>query len=320
MTKEEMAQALKGKSLLITGGSGFFGKNLCEALNRLNKDESLGMTIYALARNPVHFEGIKFLQHDITAPLPFDLKMDYIIHAATPVTGPASGFDQTMDIIVNGTKHALDFAEKCECSKFLLISSGAVYGEQPQSLLKIPEDHAIKGSFFDFKSAYGTGKRISELLALDWARKSGIHLNIARCFAFSGRHLPIDQHLAIGNFIRDAIYGNAINVQGDGSAVRSYMDADDLVTWLLTILLRAPKNEIYNVGSDQEISIKDLAMKISGHVFGVSVSIQGAPEGSGKRSRYVPSIEKAKSDLGLKINISLDESIQRMIEFNMGKK
>lgn len=313
MTLDELASQLQGKSILITGGSGFFGKNLCEAL------KPLGTKIYAMARNPVAQEGIHFIQHDVTKPFNFDTKIDYMIHAATPVTAD-DNFEKNIDIIINGTKNALDFAKKINCSKFLLVSSGAVYGEQPEELAKIPETYIIKEAFFDFKSAYGTGKRISELLALDWARRTGKNLTIARCFAFSGRHLPLDQHFAIGNFVSDALTTKTINIKGDGSARRSYMDADDLVVWLMTILLHGESGEAYNVGSDNEISIKDLAQKIAEHVPGTKVHIQNGQNISSKRNKYIPSIEKAKTKLNLDIKINLDESIQKMIGFNRGKR
>ncbi len=321
MILEELSSDLKGKSLLITGGSGFFGKNICEALNLLNQKKNLGMKIYSLARNPIVQEGIHNIVQDVTKPFEFDIKVDFIIHAATPVVSEVlsdeSGFEKTLDIIVNGTKNVLDFASKANCSHFLMVSSGAVYGEQPEDITNISEDYATRGLFFDSKSAYGTGKRISELLAIDWGRKTKKHVTIARCFAFSGRYLPVDQYLAIGSFIGEALKNKVINIKGDGSALRSYMDADDLVCWLMTILIRGDSGEAYNVGSDKEISMKELANKIAEKVQGTKVVIQNQNV-STKRSRYIPSIKKAQTELKLELKINLDESIQKMIDFNRG--
>lgn len=315
---DQLASDLKGKSILITGGSGFFGKNLCSTLVALNSSKNLGMKIFALARTKVEIEGVQFIQHDVTLPLHFQQSMDLIIHAATPAVREDTQLDKTMNIIVNGTQQILNFAELSNCSRFLLVSSGAVYGEQPEDLKQIPEEYVMKESFYDFKSAYSTGKRISELMALEWSRRTGRHLTIARCFAFSGRFLPLDQHFAIGNFIRDALIGNTINVKGDGTAIRSYLDADDLVSWLMNTLIRGENREAYNVGSDQEISMKELANKIAEKVPGTQVIIQNAQNASGKRNRYIPSVEKARTKLGLKIKVNLDESIQKMIDLNRG--
>ncbi|MBC7428730.1 MAG: NAD(P)-dependent oxidoreductase [Bacteriovorax sp.] len=315
---ENLTTELKNKCILITGGSGFFGKNLCSALVTLNISKKLGMKIYALARTDVSLEGVQFIRHDVTQPFNFQGPIDFIIHAATPVISEENNIDMIMDIIVNGTQHTLNFAERINCSKFLLVSSGAVYGEQPEDLKKIPEDYTIKESFYNFKSAYSTGKRISELLALDWSKRTGKHLTIARCFAFSGKFLPIDQHLAIGNFVRDAIKEHVINVKGDGCAIRSYLDAEDLVIWLLTILIKGESGEAYNVGSDQEITIKELALKIAEKVPGTHVVIQDNESSKKKRNRYIPSIEKAKFKLKLEVKINLGSSIQKMIDFNKG--
>lgn len=317
---KDLANDLKGKSLLVTGGSGFFGKSICERLTELNQQYDLGIKIYALARNPLPLDGVEFISQDVRKEFNFNLQVDYIIHAATPVVQTGNSFDEMMDIIVNGTKNTFDFAVKAKCKKFLLISSGAVYGEQPDDVEQVSENQVFHGPFYDNKSAYTTGKRFSEMLAFDLSRKVGMHLNIARCFAFSGKHLPIDQHLAIGNFVNDAINRRTINIKGDGTAIRSYMDAEDLVDWLMTILIKAPQSEVYNVGSDQGLSIQDLATTIAKHANGVEVTVHGKALDNSRRHRYVPSIKKAQKELGLKLNLSLDESIQRMIEFNKRKK
>lgn len=315
---DELLKDLKGKSILITGGSGFFGKNLCSALVSLNASQNLNLKIYALARTPVIQEGVHFIQHDVTQFFSFNESIDLIIHAATPVVSEDSHFEKTIDIIVNGTQQCLRFAELVNCKKFLLVSSGAVYGEQPEELKSIPEDYTAKDLFYNFKSGYTTGKRISELMALDWAKRTGQNLTIARCFAFSGKHLPLDQHLAIGNFVGEALRNKIINIKGDGRSIRSYMDADDLVLWLLTILLKGENGEAYNVGSDQEMTIKELAYKIAEKFPQTKVVIQNSESEKSRRSKYVPCIEKAKNQLNLKINVSLENSILKMIDFNRG--
>lgn len=314
---DHLLEDLKGKKLLITGGSGFFGKNLCENLNFINSKFKLDMSIYSLGRNKILQEGVGFIQHDVSKPFLFDLPIDYIIHAATPVVGNED-FHQTMEIIVNGTKNTLDFALKAGCKKFLLVSSGAVYGEQPQDVLSLTETTTPNGPFYDQSSAYATGKRISEMLALNWSNQFKKNLTIARCFAFSGKHLPIDKHLAIGNFVKDALQGQEIKVKGDGTAQRTYMDSDDLTEWLMTILLRGENQSVYNVGSDKVVTMKELADLIAQLVPGTSVNIQNLQTTDGKRSRYVPSIKKAQNELNLEIRTSLEESLKKMIQFNRG--
>jgi dTDP-glucose 4,6-dehydratase len=315
MLGQEILLDLKGKSILITGGSGFFGKNLCEFL------KPLGIKIHVLARSKPDIEGVLHIPHDVTQPFNFDLKVDYIIHAATSaVLDSDQQFQKTLDVIINGTQNALDYAERINCKKFLLISSGAVYGKQSAELEKIPEDLKLDEPLMDFKSAYATGKRISELFAFDWAKRTKKNCTIARCFAFSGKYLPLDKHFAIGNFVEDALANKLINIKGDGTTIRSYMDADDLMVWLITIMLKGESGEAYNVGSDQAISIKDLASKVAAKVPGTFVILQHTGTRTTARYRYIPSIEKAKKKLGLSLTIKLETSIEKMLEYNKGLK
>ena len=303
---------LKGKSILITGGSGFFGKVLCYYLIEIKKKYQIDFEIIALARTPYKIDGVRFLSHDVTQPLILDEKIHYIIHAANPATENLDA-QEMLSIMINGTQSMLRFADKNGCEKFLLVSSGAVYGEQPANCENISEEDHFGYPLYDSGSAYTSGKRISEIMALEWSHHSKANLSIARCFAFSGEHLPLDRHFAIGNFIKDVVDKRKIELKSDGSAIRSYMDEEDLAHWLVTILIQSETRGIYNVGSDQSLSILDLAnrvAKLSGCENVTSLQSQGAT----RRNKYVPSIEKAKHDFQLGLSVSLDQSIQKMLE------
>ncbi len=270
-----------------------------------------------MARKQVDLNGVVFVEQDVSLPFKFSEKVDYIIHAATPVTTNGE-FDSTMNIIVNGTQNVLDYASRVGCKRILHISSGAIYGAQPESVYKISENESLKSSFYDVKNAYGTGKRISELLVFDWAKKENNHASVARCFAFSGKHLQLDGHLAIGNFVRDALSKKEIQVKGDGTTIRSYLDAHDLVEWLMTILLSADNGEIFNVGSDYEVSMKQLAELIAKLNGETKVNIQNQSSVSLSTNRYIPNVDKAKKMLHLEQKITLEQSLKKMLDFNKG--
>ena len=235
----------------------------------------------------------------------------HVVHAAADSTygdrlSPLKRYDQ----IVTGTRNMLDFAVANRVKRFLLTSSGGVYGRQPANLERIPEDYMGMPDPMSPASAYGVAKRAAEHLCALYAEQHGLEVVIARCFAFVGQDLPLDVHFAIGNFIRDALWRDEIVVQGDGTAIRSYMDQRDLVDWLLTILERGESGRAYNVGSDEAISIADLAYLVRDTLSpNKRVRILGNAIGNAERNRYVPNVSKAKRELGLGLNFSLREAI-----------
>jgi dTDP-glucose 4,6-dehydratase len=176
-------------------------------------------------------------------------------------------------------------------AKIVYCSSGAVYGQQPAGVDSISEEFAFQdvSEMVDYKRDYALGKRASEL-AIQKLGLEGLNVSIARCFAFYGKYLPKDQHFAYGNFIGAAEKGKPIEVHAKHSVVRSYMHADDMVHALIQIALDAkPECPIYNVGSDEAIELRDLAIKIaSDYNVGVNTSdIQ-----NDFVDRYVPNVDR----------------------------
>jgi dTDP-glucose 4,6-dehydratase len=191
----------------------------------------------------------------------------------------------------------------------MFLSSGAVYGPQSLEVDNVTEDSATGPDPLDSASAYAEGKRAAELLCSMAARNTRLEPKIARCFAFVGPYMKLDAHFAIGNFIRDQLHGNPIRVAGDGTALRSYMYAGDLMVWLWTILFRGAPMRAYNVGSEQPVSIRELAHAVSETLTPkVGVEVLGTP---GPAQRYVPSTARARQELGLSCEVPLHEAIRR---------
>jgi len=326
-------EALRGRRLFITGGTGFFGSWLLESFCHANRVLRLEASAVVLTRDVASFSAkaphlaadpaIRFVTGDVRT---FDIgalhaqggrdatSLDYVIHAATDASARLLAEEplRMLDTVAQGTRSALDLARNGGASRFLLASSGAVYGVQPAALAHVSETHAGAPDCSSPAAAYAEGKRIAETMCACVQHDGGPAALIARCFAFVGPYLPLDAHFAIGNFIRDALLGRPIRVGGDGTAVRSYLYASDLATWLWTILLRGRSGRPYNVGSPEAVSIAELAMTVSRVLGGTSpvaiaaTAIPGAPA-----HRYVPDVRRAEAELGLVPRVSLDDGIRR---------
>ncbi|MBS1197320.1 MAG: epimerase [Proteobacteria bacterium] len=315
---------LRGERLLITGGTGFFGTWLLEALTAANWQLGTNIETWVLSRNPAAFArrlphlanapGIHWIAGDITDFAFPAGTFSHVIHAATAASAQlnATRPREMLDTIVRGTERVLEFAEQHATQRLLLTSSGAVYGPQPPELPGIPETYAGAPDCLSAHSAYAEGKRLSELLCAIAAQQSGIEIKIARCFAFVGPHLPLDAHFAIGNFLSNAIKRTPIIVAGDGRPFRSYLYAADLMIWLLRILIHGEALHPYNVGSDQAITIGELAAMVGDATDNAEVEICLPPE-AGPSPRYIPDITRAKKQLDLNVWISLPESIRRTL-------
>lgn len=314
--------------IFLTGGTGFFGKAL---LRHWAGQEQKGQEVprvTLLSRNPNRFETqypdlvahqwLQLVQGDVCNPdsLPRNRAFTHVLHAATDSTnGPQLSPLERYDQIVNGTRNVLDLTVASCASRFLLTSSGGVYGPQPPNMEQIPEDYLGMPDPLNPNNAYSVAKRCAEHLCALYQDQHGLETVVARCFAFVGPDLPLDVHFAIGNFIRDALWADEIVVHGDGTPVRSYLDQRDLARWLLALLQEGKAGEAYNVGSDQPISIADLAHLVRDLVSpGKPVRILGQPVDHAERNRYVPDIRKSARDLGFQPSISLEQSILDAVE------
>jgi len=250
--------------------------------------------------------------------LPKHKAFSCVLHAATESTfGPRLKPLARYVQIVDGTRNLLQFAVDNGVSRFLLTSSGAIYGPQPAHVERISEDWSGSPSLSDPSNAYGLAKRAAEHLCTLYRDAHGLETIVARCFAFVGRDLPLDVHFAIGNFIRDALCSDAIEVAGDGSPLRTYLDQDDLAHWLTTLLERGCAGQTYNVGSDEIINIGELAHLVRDILAPQKpVHIRHLESANAGRNRYVPDIRKARDELGLSVCIPLAEAIRRAGEFH----
>jgi dTDP-glucose 4,6-dehydratase len=321
-------EKMRGQQIFITGGTGFFGCWLVESFCHANRGLKLNAEATILTRDPETFArkcahlaadpALTLLQGDVRN---FEFpagEFRYVIHAATEARARQAAESplEMLSTIVEGTQRTLEFAKSHGTRAFLLTSSGAVYGKQPSHLTHVPETYLGGPDPLDPASVYGEGKRLAEQLCTQYTRKFEIGCKIARCWAFCGPLLPLNEHFAIGNFIRDVLAGRAIEIKGDGAPRRSYLYAADLAVWLWTILFKAPDLVPINVGSGRDLSILELAERVAATLRPeTEIRVAQRPVPGAEPPWYVPSVDRAREILGLEEWTPLEEGILRTVEW-----
>jgi nucleoside-diphosphate-sugar epimerase len=319
---EPLWEELRGQRILITGATGFFGCWLLESFAWANTRLDLKARAVGLSRHPQALaQKAPHLTQDSAITLhAADVRCDelpegafsHVIHAATEASAKLNNEDPLamFSTIVTGTRRTLEFARNNSCRKLLFLSSGAVYGNQPANVTHLDESYLGGPDPLDPASAYAEGKRAGELLCA-LTTSPAFEVKIARCFAFVGPYMKLDAHFAIGNFIADAMRGGPIQIKGDGSPMRSYLYASDLMVWLWTILFKGQSGQAYNVGSEEGLNIAAVAGEVAAALFQrVEVNILSRPAGA-PLHQYVPSTERACKELGLCAKVPLRQAILR---------
>lgn len=321
--------SLRGARILVTGGTGFFGRWLVESLLRADERLGLGVSVDLLSRDPDGFarraphvaahRRVHLFAGDVRSFEPREGTFTHLIHGATETTGTLNAERplELIETIVDGTRRALEVAATRSVSRVLLLSSGAVYGRQPATLTHVPETHSGGPDILEPLQAYAEGKRTAELIGAIYARDRALQIVTARCFAFVGPLLPLDAHFAAGNFIRDALHEDSIRVAGDGTPYRSYLHAADLAVWLWVLLASGRTGRAYNVGSEEDVTVRQLAHAVADAARRInrtiSVSVAQAANPHAQPSRYVPSTLRAREELHLQCHIPLDEALARTL-------
>ena len=316
--------------MFMTGGTGFFGCWLLETFLWANDHLRLDASVVVLTRDGRAFgrkvphlashPSVTLHDGDVRTFEFTNGEFSHVIHAATDARPALNQRDRLLvfDTIVDGTRRTLEFARRSRARRFLLTSTGAVYGRQPAELMHLSEEYVGGPDPADPALTGAEAKRVAEMLCAVYA-DADLEPTIARCFAFVGPYLPLDVKFAVGNFIRDALQGGPIRVLGDGTSCRSYLYAADLAIWLWTILLRGQSLRPYNVGSEAAISIGDLAHAVARRFTPESaVHIAGTAIAGQAPRRYVPSTARVRSDLGVTMSVDLEEALTRTVDWHLG--
>lgn len=322
LLKNYLNENLSGKSLFITGGTGFFGKSIIDYLSKheikLGKLTILTRNIknFKIANpefNEVKIPYLNFIEQDVQKLQYNNDTYDYVIHAATSVVDKVDAL-QLVNEIIDGSKRVLDFASKANAKSFINVSSGAVYGKI-KKLEPALESDLSTPSLESNSSSYALGKIISEYYSYLYANSS-MKVTSLRCFCFAGAYLN-PSVFAIGEFINKALKNEDVLVNSGSGVYRSYLSTCDLVEWMFYVLIsslhRVSNYEVYNVGSENAISLPELASFVIKTLNSKSNLLCPNIKNHGI-SYYVPNIDKIKQ-LGVESNYSLDQVIIDTADF-----
>ena len=316
-------EEIVNKPLVITGASGFVGTWLTLSWVAAHKKFNGQGQLLITSRNPqslIPLTKVVDANSPLTAlsidirnlEIPSEFRNGNLIHAATPASAALNASDPAamLKVIIEGQERVLAEAVRMN-NKVLFLSSGAVYGRQPLDLERIPETWEGAPQIGDSNSAYHEGKRVAELMGNIAASKQGLHFITARLFAFIAPFLPLGTHFAAGNFIRDAVTSNKIEIQSGGGSIRSYLYATDLCSSLWSLQARGQSINAYNVGSEQEVSIRNLAAEVVNCTNREAEVVINGVDTSENVTRYIPSVEKIKKEIGVSQSVPLSQALLR---------
>lgn len=304
------------KTILITGGAGFIGSNLCERLlNDGHHIICLDNLYTGSIENIKHLFGnpkFKFMNHDIINPLCIPFKIDQIYNLACPASPPKYQQDPIYTLKVNfqGVLHLLELA-KTHKATILQSSTSEVYGEPEIS----PQDETYRGNvnMVGIRSCYDEGKRVAETLMMDYHKQYNVDIRIVRIFNTYGPKMDKYDGRVVSNFINQAINNTDITLYGNGDQSRSFCYVEDLINGLIK-LMNSSYNYPMNIGNPYEITVTELANIII-RLTNSKSSVVYKPLPSDDPTNRRPDITKAREILQWEPTCDLENGLMKTIEY-----
>ena len=304
------------KRIMITGGCGFLGSHLCEALLSLGHEVlCVDNCFTGPKQNILHLMGrpnFEFIRHDVTFPL--YLEIDEIYNLACPASPIHYQFDpvQTTKTSVHGAINMLGLAKRVK-AKILQASTSEVYGD--------PEIHPQEESYWGrvnpigVRACYDEGKRCAETLFFDYHRQHKLKIKVARIFNTYGPRMHPNDGRVISNFIVQAIHNRPITIYGDGCQTRSFCYVDDMVAGLIALMdSRDDFLGPVNLGNPKEFTIQDLAHTVIAMTSSSSQLVFEPLPQDDPRQRQ-PNISKAKKELAWQPTVELEAGLKKTIDY-----
>jgi dTDP-glucose 4,6-dehydratase/UDP-glucuronate decarboxylase len=326
----DKAAALEGCTVVVTGGFGFLGSYLIDTLAAIN-DRSRGRPCRIVCldnaivnddSNLAHLQDrddVRFVRHDVSTPIDLDGPVDYIIHAAS-IASPL--FYQkypleTIAVNVDGTRNVLELARQKETRGVLYLSTSEVYGDPDPTKVPTPESYQGNVSCVGPRAPYDESKRLGESLCTVYARKFGVPVNITRTFNSYGPRLRLSDPRVVSNFFRCALSGETLGIY-DATSTRSYCYVSDNIRAQFLVLLSGLRDEIFNVGNnEEEVTVRELANRIN-NLFGGTLRIAHLTPNdpvyvTDNPKRRCPDVTRIRTTLGWRHAVSMDDGLRRML-------
>ena len=302
--------------VLVTGGAGFLGSHLCEALLKRG-DSVICVDDLSTGRrdNIAEFKRHKrftFLQADVSASLNFSGRLDAVAHLASPASPPDYHRLplETLAVGSRGTENALKLAE-LNSARFILASTSEVYGDptvHPQT-----EQYWGNVSSIGPRSVYDEAKRFAEAISMAYARTREVNVGIVRIFNTFGPRMRADDGRVVSSFIAQALNGDPLTIYGDGQQTRSFCYVDDLIRGIVAMIDSDETGPI-NLGNPVERTVQDLAELVL-EITGSSSAIEFHQRPVDDPTRRRPDISLASVLLGWQPQVSTEEGLRHAIGY-----
>ena len=306
----------RAKRAIISGAAGFLGSHLCDRLLAEGMEVTgVDNLLTGDLRNIAHLRRnakFRFLKKDVSKPLEFRQKVDYVIHAASPAS-PKDYLEhplETLDVGSSGTRTMLQIAHRHK-ARFLMLSTSETYGDP----MVHPQVETYWGNVNPVgpRSCYDESKRFAEALTMGWHRARGVNTGIARIFNTYGPRMKLNDGRVVPAFLDQALRGKSITVFGSGAQTRSFCYVSDLVEGLYRLLL-SDEPMPTNIGNPHEMTIMQFAEKIR-DLIGKKVRIIHKPLPQDDPRQRQPDISKAKRLLKWQPLVPLEEGLRQTIEY-----
>jgi|SRR3989344_1100884 len=331
-TIKSQAKALEGKTILITGGSGFLGNYFTATLNELNRSVFKKPCKIIVADNYItgskkglindyDKKNFTFIKKDVCKKIDIKGPVDYIIHAAG-IASPVYYMKfplETIEVNTLGTQNMLDLAKRKKSKSIVFFSSSEIYGDPTKGNIPTPETYKGNVSSIGPRSCYDESKRLGETLCMTYYNLFKLPVKIIRPFNVYGPGMKVNDDRVLPKFLNAALSGESLPIHGNGTQTRTYSYISDAIAGFFLVMLKGKDGHVYNIGNDEdEISLVNLAKVIS-EVFPKKINVKKIPYPktypADEPNRRCPDITKAKKELGFKPTTSLKKGILRTLDW-----